>query len=733
MGLNRFKSFVSIPFMVFAFAFLALGREVPIPPGFVSIASEGNLRLHFSPDSFHLAVEDTRTGKVWESNPPFRDEDIPNDYWGDRMRSVFVLSYWDDERKRVESVPSSSPAFGRWSEPIEGGVKVWYELSPPQADIRFSLEYRLEGDSLVVRMPAEDTFETGKFRLLSIELLPFFGASSDDIPGYALIPDGPGAILRFDKNHPEFINNFSEMIYGDDLISSGMEFRNSRIAMPVFGLVAEDSAFLGIVTAGDFYAKINYSPAGYIVDYHRASAEFLFRTVFKDFYRKDKIMASYDKTDREVRYIFLAGADANYVGMAKAYRDHLIRTRGATKLPDVESVPLNLRLFCGIEEKSFLFNRFVRMTSFSEAREILRALRERGVERVDLTLIGWNRKGYGGLYPTRLPPERRLGGVRGLKDLIRYGKENGVRIFLEDNYLDSFKRSRDFSSVDVVRDEKRLAIGGSVGFLGGFGRYGRFQLTSATRSSEDGHYYLSPEAAYRKFALRDIPKIKEYGINGGLEFQHFGEGVFNSYNDKYPSSRRETAKFWLKIVSLAHEIWGRATVRGGNTYTIGLVDRIVDPPMEGSNPFPGSETIPFYQISLHGLVEYAGRTANLRMGSRSIFLRDVEYGALPTFELTYSRTEKLRDTRYRDLFSSYYKDWLEDAVREYKEVNLKMGYLRNQFIVDHRKLAPNVYQTTYEDGSKVIVNYGGDEFKGDGFTVGGLNYILIGGERDEDR
>jgi hypothetical protein len=31
--------------------------------------------------------------------------------------------------------------------------------------------------------------------------------------------------------------------------------------------------------------------------------------------------------------------------------------------------------------------------------------------------------------------------------------------------------------------------------------------------------------------------------------------------------------------------------------------------------------------------------------------------------------------------------------------------LANQFIVDHAHLAEGVYQTTYEDGTRVVVNY----------------------------
>ena len=57
-----------------------------------------------------------------------------------------------------------------------------------------------------------------------------------------------------------------------------------------------------------------------------------------------------------------------------------------------------------------------------------------------------------------------------------------------------------------------------------------------------------------------------------------------------------------------------------------------------------------------------------------------------------------------------------------------MGYLQDIAIVDHNELAEDVFETVYEDGSRVIVNYSDRVPWTDGtVTVEPLSWVLIGG------
>jgi len=129
-------------------------------------------------------------------------------------------------------------------------------------------------------------------------------------------------------------------------------------------------------------------------------------------------------------------------------------------------------------------------------------------------------------------------------------------------------------------------------------------------------------------------------------------------------------------------------------------------------------------------VPYSTYPGNLRNDPRRDFLKMIEYGAIPTFELTYQDSSLLKETRYSTLYTSEYRMWLPFVVEEYQIANVEMGYLKTQAIVDHRQLAENVFMTGYEDGSRVYVNYRDEPYvTDDGIEIGPLDFVLVrGGE-----
>lgn len=485
--------------------------------------------------------------------------------------------------------------------------------------------------------------------------------------------------------------------------------------MPVFGLVKNGKAFLAIITKGDFSTKINYSPSGYRVNFHRVSAEFVFRKQISVPLRRGIWTTKIEKTplrgEREIWYSFLEGKEASYVGMARRYREYLLEEKGFQKLKEDGVPPLDLRIFCAAREKGIIFDSFVKATSFEEARQILEALKEEGVEKIDLTLVGWQKGGYESFYPNRLPPEAMLGGEKGLKDLVEYAKNHGIHLYLEDDYISAFDYAKGFyPAKEGVRGLNRLVMTGKS-------------------NEEKEKFLLNPCFAYQEFAQRDIPRMKEYGISG-LEFSQIGNIVLSDRNRKYPLQRKESASYYLEILNLARENFQKVLIQGGNMYTLKYVDKISSAPMESSNYSLLDEDVPFYQIALHGLIPYTGPVANLRYSPRTQFLKQVEYGALPLFELTYEKSVLLRRTNYSKLFSSYYIDWMDEVATEYHQINENMGWLQNQFIQGHEKLAPGVYQTVYEDGTRVLVNYNKEEYTHENIKVKGIDYLVIKGKEE---
>ena len=76
--------------------------------------------------------------------------------------------------------------------------------------------------------------------------------------------------------------------------------------------------------------------------------------------------------------------------------------------------------------------------------------------------------------------------------------------------------------------------------------------------------------------------------------------------------------------------------------------------MEDSGYFFTDETIPFYQMVVHGLIPYSGDPQNLFYDPQLQYLKMVEYGYMPYYQFTMNYSDDLKDTYYSDLFSSSY-------------------------------------------------------------------------------
>lgn len=74
-----------------------------------------------------------------------------------------------------------------------------------------------------------------------------------------------------------------------------------------------------------------------------------------------------------------------------------------------------------------------------------------------------------------------------------------------------------------------------------------------------------------------------------------------------------------------------------------------------------------------------------------------------------------------------YSYWRTEVINQYKTME-SLSPLIDQFIIDHKQLADGVYQTTYEDGSRVIVNYTQYLYQVDDQTVPAQDFIVTPGD-----
>ena len=118
------------------------------------------------------------------------------------------------------------------------------EKSPPL--FKMALEYTIDEDGLVVRLPANGIrYEESLYKLESIDMLPFMGAGANDGDfndggdGYVFFPDGSGTLFDFQQLNTGTQSTFTGKVYGQDYAYHTISGKHQEtIRYPAFGLVS---------------------------------------------------------------------------------------------------------------------------------------------------------------------------------------------------------------------------------------------------------------------------------------------------------------------------------------------------------------------------------------------------------------------------------------------------------------------------------------------------------------
>jgi len=703
-------------------------------PGYEEAARSKHLVLYYNGKTGAIAVEDRRTGYVWKS---VVDEDVYEmSQVGEVLRtysaSIVAINYVDTASKKsinLNKIYSADKANSIHVTRISGGVTIGIDFT--SIGISLVVEVALDDDKLQIRIPADKIKQTRNMGIASLELLPFFGATGVVADGYMFYPDGSGALTRYDRKEqrPQKSGAMKLHIYSNEEVKvnspSSMDDVDSYDAMlPVFGIKNGNNAVLFAGTQGEEDAWINVRPDGYSsVNLNRIGFEFTYRhlyevslsrvTVFGIAGSEQTKMTRTDKemihSDREVKLFFLTGDMANYSGMANVYRDYLIDRHLLNKsVQDHDPVPLGLDLFMGITEKRILFDKFIAMTKFNDAREIVEGMKQEGAGMIEVMLMGWSKGGYGKNGKSNGKPESKLGGNKGLQLLTKYMNDKQLRLYLTNNLMQASKSGGFSVKKEVARS------GGNV------------PISNPAKSL----YLLNPFIAADR-AAPFLSQINRYG-SVGVAFGGLGNMIYHDYNKKNTAGRAKTLALWDSMLQEAVNEQKRIAVEGGNQYVLKYASRLYGIPLAASHNRITDEAVPFYQMVVHGMIPYSSEPGNLSYDLKVQKLKWVEYGSMPSFELTYKKSVHLKNTAYNSLFTSYYKDWTKQAVDISREFNERLQSVWDQTMIRHEQVAYNVFKVEYRNGTAVYINYNTmDDFPIGGHTVKALDYLVVkpGGER----
>ncbi len=696
-----------------------------------SVAKNDKLEMLYNDVKGAVQIINLENGHVWKSvcDNEVIDMSKMNKQWAAYCQSPITISY-NDLKKRdsgVKKLYAGKDCGYLETNYIENGVSVTYGFLTP--GIYVTVEYVLDGDNLVARVPWEKIREDSKYAVTTVELLPYLGACGNDNSGYLFYPDGCGAITTYDKvgERPSNIKASTYYCYTNKFVSpanlaNDINYDRYTAALPVYGIKEGDNALFAFGSKNFANSGIVVYPSGYVIDLNHASFEIYTRNVFNVnmsnistesgsatggmVQRVDKEII---KQDVEIRYAFLSGDKANYAGMADIYRDYLLETGEINKaISTGENYPLALRVLMGAEEEGILYKEYIAMTKYSQLIEMLDTLKAQGIKGSEVVLDSWNKGWNTWEY---WGPDIHLGGKSGFNDLSEYASENkDINLYLESYFSEACDKSSDFDEDDdACYDGIDIPIG-----------WTSFDGTST--------YFLNPHASFTRNEnfLKKLSKYEGFGV----AYADIGSYCYPDYNWRYPYTKVEAAEQLGALLQSTKDNGRLVANRGANQYVYKATDFFYELPEDAFGLAITDYSVPFLEMIFSGLIPYSTEGAgNLAYDLQTQKLRWIEFGSVPYFFLSYESALKLRDTNRSTLFSSTFEEWLPTVAETYGEFEKNLSCVYGKQMTGHDILSDDVRKVSYENGVVIYLNYGNTDATFDGITVPASDYIILGGAK----
>lgn len=577
---------------------------------------------------------------------------------------------------------------------------------------KFNVKYALNKDGFTAELDAGSIqYNKNNYYIENIAILPYFGAANRNDKGYTFVPDGSGALIRFEDILEKGINDTQTItLYGSDYSLYYVSDKNVESkTMPVFGLVNTSApineGYFAIIEQGDALATvISYHKTYYHSIYSTfkltATDEFDLADAFSSGQSSSQMVGVKADPDDyydgicKVRYVMLSDGETNvkntkasYTGMAEYYREYLVEKGTISKLEDVDAdfTRIFLEVFgsINVEEKvlSFPINVNKPLTTFSDVKTIHQELTQNGVGNMSFILKGFANGGLSSKYPTYVKWQRKLGGADGLQDLLEYAKTQKDLVIAPEFEFTYSQELKMFSGFKYKKTAVRTLDN----------RYStKREYNAATQTFErTGGVAISSasfELAYTKF----YKSISKYDVTT-LSVRSLGSNLNSDYDKKGDFYDREDSK--ANVVNMLGLLSGEANngnkgynliIDAGNSYALPYADAILSASLDSSRFNIQSEAVPFYGMVLHGYKEFAGNAINMDGDSEYMFLKALENGASLYFTLAYQNGEYLKfDPVYNKYYSLNYSELKDDIINMYNEYNSIMASKQELVIVKH--------------------------------------------------
>ena len=498
--------------------------------------------------------------------------------------------------------------------------------------------------------------------------------------------------------------------------------RSGRPHMPFFGFKTPQGAWVAIVKGMPYHFSFTVE---------LKKGEYVLSMAY------DHNMGGGVYEDLAVDFIELVGDDANYAGMAKAYRSYQLARKAVVPLKErAKAQPIldyaaqwpEIRVrnawkpVPSPEPEQTIKNEppVKPVITFDRFCQIADEFKRQGIGGAEFCLVGWNVGGHDGRWPQIFPVEPTLGGEEKLKAAIRHVQDLGYQVVAHCNHRDAYLIA-DSWDAEYIREKNPDGTLRRGKTTWGGGRM----------------YTICPKRAYEKFALQQMPMVRAMGFKGLHYLDVYScVGAERCDDPRHPLNECEATKYVGHILQLGRETFGGIASEGSYDQNAGQLDYVLY--VSFARPFEAStyaglvdRLVPMFQLVYNGIIfsnPYT-TTVNAQIKGRPSELKTVEFGGRPSF---YFYANFLTPGKGKNWMGDIdlecgTDEQLVQSVAHIKrgvDAHQKLWKLQYVYMNGHDELAPGVYRTSYANGARVYVNYNKTPVTVDGVTIAAEDWSL---------
>ncbi len=689
--------------------------------GYILAASNDKFSLYYEEKGLTIKIKNNITGEVINSAATPNEEMSLS--WKNFVNSGVVLEYFKGDSVNINKINMYSGNPTKKISLIENGFAA--EINFKGIGISLTLFVTLDNNGIRVQIPNSSIKETKEnFRLAAIYVFPFLAYTRmDEIEGYMLIPDGCGALVELKDNNEKFAQPYKAKVYGgnysvesnttavqkyDDSIATASD--TAEVFAPIFGMVhtTTKNAVLGIIEEGKYNAEIYAYPNGVITEYNWITARYVYREIYQYLTgQTGSIRTAQNERetfDISVAYRLTYGEEADYVGLAKTYREYLTENNILGKKVNTD-YSLRLDFFAGDREKALFGKKFVTMTTVEQIDEILGEFTSKRINKLSVSLKGWQKGGIYGKISAEPKLESNLGSFKDYTALAEKYADN-AEFMLYGDFLNTYSKS---GKKDYIYQYN-----------------GKVFSTDTFLELNPTKYRFTANAIAKTVDKLSASLVEKGTV--GIAFDGVTNEVYSfELGEKHKMySRKNAAEQHNKTLSLAGEKLVTAYT-APNDYLWGSTEKYYDYRIYGSDYKFVSKEVPFFAIVLKGSIPIYSEYVNFKADTTEYKLKLIESGVYPSFLLSYESPSELIYTDSASLFSCQYSEYVE-MIEDYNKVFEDIAALTENSKISNHSNEGGVSVTEYENGAKVVVNFNREAAEYNGAEINGYSYLLLGGK-----